>query len=285
MLVPLLLACAEPVPSDDVAVAVAEKRRPTPTSSVASWPASKRAVQLGGGLPAVYEASGAFWHPVRGTLLVVSDDGQLTEMGPDGGNARTWAIGGDLEAITVADPTRTLAYVGVERPDTIVEVDLATSRVTGRSWDLAASMPSADENLGLEALAFVPDGAHPYVAGTSGGLFYAGLQETGAVYVFDVDLAAAGAVTHVDTIATGRADLADLAFHRETGVLYALFDLEDVLRAMTPSGTTIQEYAAPGTDQEGVTLEPGCAGGRATIVLTEDSGPSVKAYERFPVGC
>jgi hypothetical protein len=252
---------------------------------VASWPANRRGTQIGGALSAVYEPSGAWWHPELGVLLLVSDEGVVSEIGLDGAMVADWTFAGDFEAITVADASSDFAYVGIERPDSIVELDLATGTLTGRTWALDAWMASADPNLGLEALTFVPDGAHPYASGGSGGLFYAGLQETGDIYVFDVDLASSGTVTHVDTLATGRADLSDLYFHAESGVLYALFDTDDVLREMTPAGVTLAEYQAPGTEQEGVTLVPGCPRTSTTIAIAEDAGPSVKTYTRYPLTC
>jgi hypothetical protein len=252
---------------------------------IASWPATRRPTAIGGALSAVYEPSGAWWHDELGVLLLVSDAGVLSQMELDGSGLVEWTVGGDLEAITVADETSGYAYLGVERPDSIVEIDLARGAATGRRWALDPWMASPDENLGLEALTFVPDGDHPYAAGGSGGLFYAGIQDTGAIYVFDVDLSVSGSVTHVDTIPTGRADLSDLYFHADTGVLYALYDTDDVLREMTPAGVTLAEYQAPGGDQEGVTLVPSCPRGTTTIVIAEDAGPSVKTYTRYPVTC
>ncbi|MDP2310828.1 MAG: SdiA-regulated domain-containing protein [Pseudomonadota bacterium] len=249
------------------------------------WPADRTGAQIGGALPPAYEPSGITWHAGLGALLLVSDGGVVSRMNLDGSGLVSWTFAGDFEAITVADPTSTLAYVGVERPDAIVEVDLSAGALTGRSWRVDAWMASADENLGLEALAFVPDGAHPYTNGTSGGLFYAALQETGDIYVFDVDLAASGVVTEVDRFATGRTDLSDLHFHGETGVLYALFDTANLLREMTTGGTPLAEYSAPGTDQEGVTLVPGCPRSTTTLVIAEDVGASVTSYARYPIAC
>ena len=252
---------------------------------VSGWPASRKSTQIGGALSALYEPNGAWWHPDLGMLLLVSDEGVVSHMNLDGTGLVDWTFSGDYEAVTVADSTSDYAYVGVERPDSIVELDLATGTLTGRSWPLDAWMASADPNLGLEALTFVPDSAHPYAAGSSGGLFYAGLQATGDIYVFDVDLSTSGTVTHVDTLVTGRTDISDLYFHAESGVLYALFDTDNVLREMTPAGATLAEYQVPGTEQEGITLVPGCPHTSTTLVIAEDAGPSVKTYARYPVVC
>ncbi|MDP2311885.1 MAG: esterase-like activity of phytase family protein [Pseudomonadota bacterium] len=249
------------------------------------WPADRTGAQIGGALAPAYEPSGITWHSGLGALLLVSDGGVVSRMNLDGSGLVNWTFAGDFEAITVVDPTSDLAYVGVERPDAIVEVDLAAGALTGRSWPVDAWMASADANQGLEALTFMPDGAHPYANGTSGGLFYAGLQETGDIYVFDVDLGASGVVSEVDRFATGRADLSDLHFHGETSVLYALFDTANLLREMTSAGATLAEYSVPGTEQEGVTLVPGCPRSTATVVIAEDAGASVKAHARYPIAC
>ena len=76
-------------------------------------------------------------------------------MNADGSDLVNWNVPGDLEALTVADHTSDLIYIGVENPDSILEFDVSTGQVT-RTFDLTDWMTGAD-NRGLEALAFVPD--------------------------------------------------------------------------------------------------------------------------------
>ena len=83
-------------------------------------------------------------------LFAVSDEGIVSMMNADGSNTVNWNVPGDLEALTVADHTSNLIYIGVENPDSILEFDVTTGQVT-RTFDLTNWMTGAD-NRGLEAL-------------------------------------------------------------------------------------------------------------------------------------
>ena len=90
---------------------------------------------------------------------------------------------------------------------------------------------------GLEALTFVPDSAHP-----EGGLFYAGHQDEGAVYVFDfpiVTSAVSNTVTLVDDFVpvNGRDDLAALSYDAASDRIYAVYDSSDLMISMTLTPT------------------------------------------------
>ena len=111
------------------------------------------------------------WHPGLDALLIADDDGRLSRIDAGGGNVATWVIGGDLEGVTFVDPSSDLVYLGRERPDAVIEFDLATGLATGNTWDLTPWM-TGDSNLGLEALTY------------ANGRFYAGHQGEGNVYVF-----------------------------------------------------------------------------------------------------
>ena len=80
-------------------------------------------------------------------------------MNADGTDLVSWNVPGDLEALTVADHTSTMIYIGVEHTDSILEFDVSTGQVT-RTFELTSWMTGEDSK-GLEALAFVPDAMHP----------------------------------------------------------------------------------------------------------------------------
>jgi len=239
------------------------------------WPADS-GVEIGnvggaGGLPSGYEPSGAVWHTGLGVLLVVGDAGQVSQMDADGTNVTTWSPGGDLEGIAVADPDSDLIYLGRERPDAVLEFDLATGMLTGNSWDLTAWL-TGPENQGLEALTYVD------------GLFYAGLQADGNIYVFR--LLPLGVVEHVETIASpsSRTDISGLHYDADTQILYAIYDSFNVIVEMQADGTFLREYDLAGDDQEGITLIPECDMGKAMIFIAQDS-QEVWRYEGYPVAC
>lgn len=232
-----------------------------------AFPGNPSGTEIGGGLPSGYEPSGVIHLESSGKLYPVSDDGWVSEINTDGSGATTWYLSGDYEGITVADEASDYVYIGIESPDSIREFDVSTGSLTGKSWDLTSWM-TGPSNQGLEALAFVPNGSHPYSDSNSGGLFYAGLQQDGKIYIFDVDLSTSGTVSYVDTITpvSGRADLSGLFFNEDTGVLYAIFDAYNLLRAMDGSGTYLAEWDLPGSSQEGICIEGD------ELFIAQDSG-------------
>ena len=207
-------------------------------------------------------------------------------MDADGSNAVTWTPGSDdLEGIAIADPESGFLYVGVENPDSIKEFDPGTGNYTGKVWPLTSWM-TGPANAGLEALTFLSNGYHPYPPSASGGLFYAGLETDGRIYVFDLDLDRSGAVAHVDTIEPfpGANGLTGLHFHPETGILYAVYRNRQQLLELEPDGTFIRAFTLAGNHQEGVTLLPGCPGQNTSIFIAEDDG-DVRRYDGYPIAC
>ncbi|MDY6796218.1 MAG: SdiA-regulated domain-containing protein [Actinomycetota bacterium] len=253
----------------------------------APWPCTIE-TEIGENLPTSYEPSGIVWSAEHNSLFLVSDNGYLTQLDTDGNIASSWAVGGDLEGVTLVERRGSYLYLGIEKPDDYIkEFDLSTGSLTGNSWSLTAWM-TGPENSGLEALTFVPDGYHPYDydLSSSGGLFYAGLQADGRIYVFNVDLSVSGSVSHVATLTPkpGTGDISGLHFCRETTTLYAIYDSAGLMLEMTTDGTILNEYTLPGNDQEGVTVIPsGSGSGKAYIA--EDAGPELWRYEPYPTAC
>ena len=110
------------------------------------------------------EPSGAAYHPARGTILVVSDEGGLVELTPGGAPLDRFDIPGDLEAVAVHPQTGTV-FLGLERAETILEYDLDT-RQTIRQLRLDLSSwpgfpPHHSLNQEIEGLCIVkrPDGS------------------------------------------------------------------------------------------------------------------------------
>ena len=232
--------------------------------------------EIGKYLPRDYEPSGLVWHPRLQCLFLVGDEGQLTQMDTSGHIINAWEIGGDIEAVTIADETTDHIYIGLEDPDSILEFDIQKGSLTNRRW-LLTQWLSSEANQGLEALTFVPNKHHPYTQSSSGGLFYAGLQADGKIYIFDIDLSHNNKVLHVDTITpkANQTDLSGLHYLKETGIVYAIFDRSNQLAEMTPDGTMIGTHFLPGNDQEGITLIPLCQNDSATIFIALDRGPEV----------
>lgn len=210
-------------------------------------------VSIGGKLPDSHETSGIAWHAGLQKFFLVSDGGTVTSMTAKGTKLNHWSIGADLEAVTVARSESGFVYLGIEDPDSIYEFNITTGLVT-RIFDLTPWMKGPD-NSGLEALTFVPDPADP-----EGGLFYAGLQDDGRIFVFRLPILSSTTSTAVTWIWTippinGIGNISDLAYVPSQDAIYAIYDKDDLLRAMETDGTLIGEWSLPGNDQEGVALK------------------------------
>ena len=248
-----------------------------------NWPAtSATLVGSANSLGAGYEPSGIV-ALADGRVAMVGDDGDVTLMSQEGQIIGNWSPGGDLEGITeIGDG---YVYVAVEHPDTIKQFNLSTGQFPGKSWDLTGWLKGSD-NLGMEALTFVPNGHHPYVSGLAGGLFYAGLQADGKIYVINVDLTTTNAAELVDVIDLGKtSDISGLDFDVDTGLMYALYDGYNELLEATPAGEILKTYSVVGNDQEGIALVPNCETGTASVFIAEDVGPEVWRYSPYPITC
>jgi poly(3-hydroxybutyrate) depolymerase/uncharacterized protein YjiK len=240
---------------------------------VYEFPASMLPGTAIGNLPYQYETSGLTWHDGLQKLFAVSDEGIVSMMNADGSDIVNWNVPGDLEALTVADHTSDLIYIGVENPDSILEFDVSTGQVT-RTFDLTDWMTGAD-NRGLEALAFVPDATHP-----EGGLFYAGLQSDGRIYQFALPIVSSSsstAVTFVQSMAIegGSTDLAGLAYDSSSGLLLAMFDSMDQLNVIDRDGQLRSRWTVPGVGQESLVLVDG------QFYVGDDSLFSITLYAGF----
>jgi len=245
---------------------------------VEPFPEEADKVSVGKQLPDDFEASGLAWHWRLQKFFVVSDCGQLCSMTETGQPLHYWNTGKDLEAVTVAFAQGDFIYLGVEDPDSICEFNITTGAIT-RIFDLTAWMDGPD-NSGLEALTFVP-----HAGEAEGGLFYAGLQETGQIFVFRLPIVSSGTsttVTHVTTIpaANGTSGISDLCYAPSQNALYAIYDNADLLRVMETDGTIIGHWDLPGKDQEGVSLK-----GRELYICQDygSDGGNVFRYRPFAV--
>lgn len=235
-----------------------------------SWPGGP-ATSLGASLPAFFEPSGCVWHPALQRLVVVSDDGRVALVEMDGGVRQNFWVGGDLEAVALPDEDLPVVYLGVEHPDSVIELDLTTGAPTGQSWDLTPWMQGSN-NRGLEALTVVQ------------GLVYAGLQDTGEIFVFDLQAGSSVQFMGIIPPPGGRDDVSGLHYEASTDILYAIYDPDNLVLELTPSGTALRTYSLPGTFQEGVALLPGCPGPMATFVVAEDNG-DLLTYSTYPAPC
>ncbi|MFA5872207.1 MAG: SdiA-regulated domain-containing protein [Parcubacteria group bacterium] len=237
-------------------------------SAIDAWPGSA------GTIIATYsDASGIIWHEERQSLFLVRNSGALVEINSSGAELHSWPVAGDLEGITLAENKRYL-YLGIENPDSIVEFDLQTESLTGKSWDLTTWMTGPD-NSGLEGLAY------------RSGYFYAGLQANGKIYVFNVNLNVNGDVDYIETITPNAsyADISGIDYNSDTGITYAIFDTANALVELNAANETVNQYSLPGTAQEGFTLKTNCMSRVADIYIANDDSGAIVKYANYPITC
>jgi len=221
-------------------------------------------------LPDFPEPSGIVWHPSRGSLFLVGDEGDIGELSIDGRLLRKFHIGGDFEAITV-DPATGLLYVMREGHEVILEIspdDFRSLRrfTIDRTWKNDPNYLKRGGD-GMEGLTFVPDAASP-----EGGRFWAVNQYDPAVLVeLDVPLRSSTAQFGVARIRRAvpvdSAPLSEVTWDaagRRFLVLSALWKRVSVLDA---DGNYERSVHIPGFMTEGLALLPD---GRYAIA--QDSG-------------
>lgn len=263
----------------------------TPVLAYSSWPGPSTATDIGTELLATdpgFEPSGIVYHPGRNTYIVVSDEGQLAEVEPDGTLVDEWDLGRsyDLEDVTVADDASSIVYLAEENTSSAIAFDLDSGSLTGDSWSFSSYITEVS-NLGLEGLAWVPDGDHSYGTTVSGGLFYAGWQEDADIYVFEPDLATSGSVTYHDELRTtsGMSDISGLAYDHMTGILYVVYDGYDLFEMREANGTLLGSYSLPGSGQEGIAVATNCPSTDSVTVVISEDDDSLESYASVPVTC
>ncbi len=221
-----------------------------------------------------FEPSGIVWHNRLQNLFVVGDDGDVAEIDQNGNIIhQPVMVGGDLEGITIANDHSNYLYLLNEYPQQIVEFDISTFRLTGKRWSLLGMQGNAAS--GAEALTY----------NSAKGLFYVGSQYDGQIYVYNIDLNTSGSSNFLRVIHTGiNNDLAGLSYSRDTERTYAVFDSSNIIQEYNNDDVMVQQYDAPGVDQEGIALLPGCPANTAALVIAQDSGGVLK-FNTYPITC
>lgn len=210
-----------------------------------------------------WEHSGICFHPARGTLFVVGDEGDLYEISPEGTVIKTSLInqGADFEGVTL-DPRTGLLYIAVEGEDSILEIDPETHAVQ-REFHLPrrfkGTMVLKEGGDGIEAITFIPNPDHP-----EGGTFLVANQsydtsqgdDLSAVYEIVLPLR-----SHVNDpvihkqLLPGVVDLAGLHYDSRTGRIFLISGTANLLMIYTPDLILETTCVLPGDLQEGVTLD------------------------------
>ncbi len=230
----------------------------------------------------INEPSGMVYHPGRGTLFVVGDEGRVTEIGLDGRFVQSRELGkADLEGITCV-PATGMLYVAVEGDDVVWEVAPETlhplrSFTIPRTWRGKTVMEKG--GAGIEAITFVP------AERGKGGTFFIANQgpkrksrEDGpalAELLLPLEGKSGGEATMLRWIPMKVPDLSALAYDPRKDRLMLVSDTKNLLMRVTRDGRIEERYWLPGKDQEGITFD-----GDGNLYIARDSGGILKFVPR-----
>lgn len=227
------------------------------------------------------EPSGACYHEARGTIFVVSDEGEVAEINKDGTPIANYKVKGDLEAITVV-PETGLLYVAAEGEDVILEFDPETGEVKrrfpiDRTFDGDPDFlkkQTAEYDNGIESMTFVPNPGHP-----EGGTFYVGNQwDPPMIMEVFVPLKSSRApeakARIIRVLPFKMDDPAAMYFDPKTRLLNIVGDADNILVEITLDGKLVKQYAFLGDNQEGL-----CRDDEGYLYITQDNGGIIKVKD------
>jgi hypothetical protein len=257
--------------------------------------------------------SGALWSPD------VTGGYTKTLVYKNGGGAP------DAEGVTLVDGDPNAVYVATERDGgggsmpKILRYDTSSAGATlaaTNEWDLTADLPGLGANLGLEAIAFVPDdllvakglvdeltGAkyNPATYPDHGkGLFFVGVEQTGEVIGYALDTKT-DTYKRIVTIASTFSSVMELEYEPETTHLWAMCDNNcqgrsvtlDIAQSGVNTGKFVvtKTYARPGGmenfNNEGFAIAPQaeCVNGLKPTFYAEDSDANGHALRGGTLNC
>lgn len=211
------------------------------------------------------ESSGLTYHPLRKTLFTVSDDGHIGEFRTDGTLVqRRHLLFEDFEGITAHSQTG-LLYLAIEGRDNVLEVD-PEGLVIRREYDLQRVFEGRKlfqlGGEGIEAIAFVPDPAHP-----EGGTFFVlnrsrhpkDLDDPPLVLEFELPLSSTsngeleGQIRSYARLQV--TELSGLHYDADADRLYAVSDDHKLLLELTRGGKIVNVHDLPAEDPEGIAMD------------------------------
>lgn len=229
------------------------------------------------------EPSGIVFHPLRGTLFAVSDEGTVCELSTDGvkRNLRTIRQA-DFEGITVHPATGKL-YVAVEGEEKILEIDpdmLIVDRefVIDRAFNETIVLDQGGN--GIEAITYIPGErvTEPGIYVIANQCFSTGnLQDPSALYELTLPSHTSSIVHIAEFIPMNITDISGLQYDPKTGNLVIISDSNNRICEYSRAGRLIRSHHLPGKNQEGIAIDAD-----GYIYIAQDSGGILKC-KRFPV--
>lgn len=207
----------------------------------------------------------------------------------------------DLDAPNVSRPS-VLRYDASAAGDTLSAV---------REWNLAQDLPRVAADLGLEAIAFVPDAAllragffderlqkvyePAQYADHAGGVFFVGLEATGAVFAYALNHSA-GSFARIATFDSGFPAVVGLEYDAETATLWATCDdacgnLAAAFRVAQGRFTKAAQFSRPpslpDTSQEGIAVASAawCVNGEKPFFWVDASDSNGHSLRSAMIDC
>jgi hypothetical protein len=252
------------------------------------FPGTQPGVEIGAALPALFEPSGATWIAERAKLVICDDEGYIAAMNIDGSNTQSWPSGGSWEGITHNPAMPDLVFVIDEQIAQVQVFNISTGSFTGQSFALTSAVAGAGvmpldvldldalqdqgDTTGVESLAFVPD--------ANGGMFWAGSQENGFVYQFRFDTTSSNVSywgKFKNWLVTNN-DLSGLEWDPALQVVFAVWDSNNVIRAISRDGLVLGSWNTPaGNNEEGIVS----IGNQLVIAEDQATDSEVWRYDQF----
>ncbi len=208
------------------------------------------------------EPSGIVYHPRRKTLFVVSDDGYISEISLKGKILKNKFVDdADMEGIPV-DPKTGLLYVAIEGDEIVLEIapnELTILRTFNIERVYQERMILPEGGNGIESITFVPNADHG-----EGGTFFVGNQVVSykveeKSYIAEIELPLRsksnlkGKIKNV--FLANINDISGMQYLHQTNRIGVISDLQNIYAEISLDGKVIKEFALPGYDQEGITLD------------------------------
>ncbi|WP_182920333.1 lamin tail domain-containing protein [Nocardioides cavernaquae] len=229
----------------------------------------------------------------------------------------------DAEGVTFANGSASGVYVAAERDNgnssvsrnSILSFDVSgsgSSLNATREWNLTSLIPATSANTGFEAVSFIPNAAlvaKGFVDATTGavydpasyadhagGLFFAGVEQTGDIHAFALNHTT-GTATKVATIDSPFIGVMDLSFDTQTGKLWAACDDNCTGRSAVLDVNASGAFAAEvinerptgmaNLNNEGFTLAPAadCVAGSKPVFWSDDSNTGGFAIRKGSITC
>lgn len=224
------------------------------------------------------EPSGIVFHPLRNTIFVIGDEGDIEEIDLGGQMIKSRRLrSADFEGIAYADTTG-LLYVVIEAANTILEVDPETFDIV-REFSLNWMLNGADvlkpSDEAIEGITFIADASHRY-----GGTFLVANRnkEVGdadkPAEIIEIELPLTDIASNSGEVVRRYqpeiAGMSGLHYVQDEDLLFITTDDGNAMFKYSLSAGIVECFDLPGEKQEGVAIDAD-----GIVYIADDKGGSI----------